>query len=151
VRKLAIGDEEIGVLARMLRKVDFFAPLTVGQLEQVLPHVRLYEYDAGDTVFKQGAPGDAFFIIYKGRASVRVKKGWFGSSKNVATIGEGAFFGEIALISNEPRTATLVCEEKTQVFVLVSGDFQFVLAENPAAAAEMKRIAARRKFESTHS
>jgi trk system potassium uptake protein TrkA len=151
VRKLKLGDEEVGILARMLRKVEFFSPLTVGQLDQVLPHIALYELDAGETVFKQGDAGDAFYIIYKGSASVRVKKGFFSFAKTVAKVGEGAFFGEIALISSDPRNATIVCEEKSQLFVLVAEDFRFVLRENPAAEAEMKSIAARRKFESKHA
>jgi CRP-like cAMP-binding protein len=151
VKKLALGDAEVGILARMMRKVDFFSPLTVGQVDQVLPHIRLYQYDAGETVFSQGGPGDAFYIVYKGKVSIRVKKGLLSFSKTVASMGEGAFFGEMALISEAPRSATVVCEEPTQLFVLISGDFKFVLNENPATAAEMKRIAERRKFESAHT
>ena len=151
MRKLVLGDAEVGILARMLRKVDFFAPLTVGQVDQVLPHIRLYEYGAGETVFRQGDPGDAFYIVYKGKVSIRIKKGFLSFSQTVASLGDGTFFGEMALISADPRSATVVCDEPTQLFVLVSGDFKFVLAENPATAAEMKRIADRRKFESAHT
>lgn len=150
MRKLTLGDAELGLLARMLRKVDFFAPLTIGQVDQILPHIRLYEFDPGETVFKQGDVGDAFYIVYKGKVSIRIKKGFFSLRKTVTTMGEGTFFGEIALIAQEPRSATVVCEEPTQLFVLVAGDFQFVLQQNPATAAEMKRIADRRKFESSH-
>ena len=70
--------------------------------------------------------------------------------KTVATLKPGEFFGEIALISAEPRTATIVAAEPTLLFTLISSDFQFVLGENPAAAAEMKRIALRRKFDAAH-
>lgn len=150
MQRLEVGASELGVLAHMLRKVDFFAPLTVGQLEQVLPHVRIHQFEAGETVFRQGEAGDAFYIVYKGSVEVRLKR-WVLFSKKVATLPEGAFFGEIALISSEPRTATIVAAEPTMLFTLVSGDFQFVLRENPAAEAEMKRIAARRKFDSAHS
>lgn len=150
VRNLTIGDAEVGLLARMLRNVDFFAPLTVGQLDEVLPHIRLYQLDAGETVFKQGETGDAFYIVYKGKVSIRIKKGFFSFSKTVTTMGEGTFFGEMALVTQAPRSATVVCDEPTQLFVLVAGDFQFVLQQNPATAAEMKRIADRRKFESAH-
>lgn len=151
MRKLTLGDAEVGLLARMLRKVDFFAPLTVGQLDQVLPHIRLYEYDAGEPVFRQGSPGDAFYIVYKGKVSIRVKSGFFSFTKTVAALGEGAFFGEMALISSDPRSASVICETPTQLFALVAGDFKFVLSGNPATAAEMLRIAERRKFETAHS
>lgn len=151
MHKLTVGDAELGVLARMLRKVEFFTPLTVGQIEQVLPHVRLYSYEKGETVFKQGSPGDAFYIIHSGSVEVRLKQGFFSFSKTLVTLPAGGFFGEIALISSEPRTATLVCAEPSQLFCLVAADFQFVLNGNPAAREEMKRIAARRKFDSAHA
>ncbi|MDX6768452.1 MAG: cyclic nucleotide-binding domain-containing protein [Elusimicrobiota bacterium] len=151
MRALEIGSAELGVLAGMMRKVEFFTPLTVGQLEKVLPAVLLYEYAPGEVVFKEGQKGDAFHIVYQGKVAVSIKSGFLGlSSKTVATLGPGAFFGEIALISDAPRTATVRCAEKTLLFTLVASDFQFVLAENPSAAAEMKRIADRRKFETSH-
>lgn len=150
VQSHAIGDGEVGVLARMLRGIEFFSPLTVGQLDQVLPNIRLFSYGTGETVFKQGEAGDAFYIVYKGKVTVRVKQGLFSFSKTVAALGQGAFFGEMALISRAPRSATVVCEEPSEIFVLVAGDFKFVLDQNPGAAAEMKRIAERRGFDTKH-
>lgn len=147
MKKLAIGAPELGVLAHMLRKVEFFTPLTIGQLEQVLPTVMLYAYDAGETVFRQGQTGDAFYIVYKGSVDIKIKQ-WVIFSKKVAALKEGDFFGEIALISDEPRTATVVAAEPTMLFTLISDDFKFVLAENPSAAEEMRKIGKRRKFDS---
>lgn len=151
MKRLEIGAPELGMLAGMMRKVDFFTPLTVGQLEQVLPAVMLYEYQPGETVFKQGQQGDAFHIVYDGKVEVSIKSGLLGLlSKTVATLGKGAFFGEIALISDEPRTATVRCAERTLLFTLVASDFRFVLGESKNAAVEMRRIADRRKFETSH-
>ncbi len=151
MKRLDIGASELGVLAGMMRKVEFFTPLTVGQLEKVLPAVLLYEYGPGEVVFKQGQKGDAFHIVYQGKVDVGIKSGFLGwSTKTIASLGAGTFFGEIALISDAPRTATVRCAEKTLLFTLVASDFAFVLAENPGAAAEMKRIADRRKFETAH-
>ncbi|MDP3541610.1 MAG: hypothetical protein Q8T11_03990 [Elusimicrobiota bacterium] len=104
MKKIELGASELGLLSRMLRKIEFFTPLTVGQLERVLPAVMLYSYEKG----------------------------------------------EIALISDEPRTASVAAAEPTMLFTLVADDFKFVLHENPAAAEEMKRIGARRKFASDH-
>jgi CRP-like cAMP-binding protein len=149
MKKLAIGAAELGVLAHMLRKVEFFTPLTIGQLEQILPSVMLYSYDAGETVFSQGQKGDAFYIVYKGSVDILLRR-WLVLSKKIATLKEGDFLGEIALISDEPRTASVVCAEPTMMFTLIADDFKFVLHENPAAAEEMRRIGARRKFASDH-
>lgn len=148
MNRLEIGASELGVLAGMMRKVEFFTPLTVGQLDKILPAVLLYEFEPGETVFKQGQPGDAFYIVYQGKVDVSIKSGFMGwGSKKVASLGSGTFFGEIALISDAPRNATVRCAEKSLLFTLVARDFAFVLAENPGAAAEMTRIAERRKFE----
>ena len=149
MKKLEIGPAELGLLAGMLRRVDFFAPLTIGQLEQILPSVMLYSYDKGETVFSQGRKGDAFYIIYKGSVDIRLKE-WVVLSKKIATLKAGEFFGEIALTSDEPRTASVVAAEPALLFTLIADDFKFVLKENPAAAEEMKRIGARRKFASDH-
>lgn len=149
MKKLDIGPTELGLLAHMLRKVEFFTPLTIGQIEKVLPTVMLYSYDKGETVFSQGQKGDAFYIVYRGSVEIRLRQ-WLVLSKTVATMKPGDFLGEIALISDEPRTATVVCAEPTLMFTLIAEDFKFVLHENPAAAEEMRKIAARRKFASIH-
>ncbi len=149
MKKLEIGAAELGLLAHMLRKVEFFTPLTVGQLDKVLPSIMLYAYDKGETVFSQGQKGDAFYIVYQGSVEIRLRQ-WLVLTKKIATLKAGDFLGEIALISDEPRTATVVCAEPTLLFTLIADDFKFVLHENPAAAAEMKRLAARRKFASSH-
>jgi trk system potassium uptake protein len=148
MRQITIGNPELGELARMLRKVDFFSPLTVGQLEQVLPRVMLFSANEGETVFRKGTVGDAFYIVYKGRVQVRLPR-LLVLSRTVAELGPGAFFGEMALISEEPRAATIVCAEPTLLFTLLASDFKFVLDQNPAAAAQMAQIAAQRKFASS--
>lgn len=149
MKKLTIGATELGLLAHMMRKVEFFTPLTIGQLEKILPTIMLYSYDKGETVFSQGQKGDAFYIIYQGSVDIRLKQ-WLVLSKKIATLKAGDFLGEIALISDEPRTASVVCTEPTMLFTLIAEDFKFVLHENPAAAEEMRKIAGRRKFASSH-
>ena len=150
MKKLEIGAFELGVLAHMMRKVEFFTPLTVGQLDKVLPAIMLYSYEKGETVFSQGQKGDAFYIIYKGSVDILLRR-WLVLKKKVASVKEGEFLGEIALISDEQRTATVVCAEPTLLFTLIADDFKLILSENPAAAAEMARIAARRKFAANHN
>jgi CRP-like cAMP-binding protein len=150
MERLHVSGTDLGALAGMMRKVKFFAPLTISQLDQILPHVMLCSYAAGEPVFRQGEPGDAFYIVYDGKVEVRLRHMMF-FNKTVATLGPGQFFGEIALVSQEPRTASVVAVQPTQLFALLAIDFAFVLQENPAAAAEMRSISAARKFASDHS
>ena len=145
MEKLTMTDSDYAALAKAMRSVEFFAPLTLGQLEQIVPYIMLCRYRAGETVFKQGEKGDAFYIVKDGSVSVRLPK-MLLFSKTVATLGPGGFFGEMALLSSDPRSATVVSEADSSLFVLLSADFLFVLKQNPAFAAEMKKLADRRKF-----
>lgn len=65
-------------------------------MEKILPHIRLFSYDHGETVFSQGEQGDAFYILSTGKVSVRMKNGFFSFAKTVSSLGPGSFFGEIA-------------------------------------------------------
>ena len=150
MKKLQLGPGELGILAGMLRKVAFFEPLGVEALHKILPHVRVHSYAKGEKVFRKGDRGDAFYIVFKGKVAVRLSRMMF-LSKTLATLGPGSFFGEIALISDDPRTADIVCTEPTLLFTLIAVDFQFILRENPEAADEMRRVAARRKFDTDHA
>lgn len=151
MEKLQMETEDFAAMAQMLRKVDFFAPLTVAQLEVVLPYIQLYSCAAEETIFKQGAAGDAFYIVYKGQVGVFLKKGFLSSSKKVSTLGPGDVFGEMALLSKSPRSATIRCLEPARLFVLLAQDFNYILDQNHAFAAEMDKIAAQRKFASEHA
>lgn len=149
MEKLKMSDKEYLDLARVMRKVDFFAPMTVGQLEMILPYILFCRYRTGETVFKQGSRGDAFYIVQSGGVSVKVRKALL-FSKEVAKLGSGSFFGEMALLSDAPRNASVVCSEESRLFVLMSADFKYVLKKNPQFAEEMQKIAERRKFLDQH-
>jgi CRP-like cAMP-binding protein len=146
--QINIGDKELSALVSLTRGIHLFGPLNVVQLEKLLPSIMLYAFEAGSVVFKQGGPGDAFYIVLSGRLAVKIKKGFFGSSSQVAVLGPGHYFGEMALISRDKRTATIECLEPTQLFVLPAGSFQAVLELNAEAAAEFKKTVIRRVMDS---
>ncbi|HAH07098.1 MAG TPA: hypothetical protein DCM05_11365 [Elusimicrobia bacterium] len=150
MQKMTMTDQHYRDLARILRKVEFFAPMTMGELERILPYIMLCRFKDGEAVFKQGEEGDAFYILESGKVGVHVKKGFFSFSKKVAELKAGDFFGEMALLSKDKRNATIRCEGETQLFILLSIDFQTVLATNPSFAEDMRKIAERRRFESSH-
>jgi CRP-like cAMP-binding protein len=150
VEKLEMAEADFASLGKALRKVDFFAPMTIGQLELILPHVLLYRYKTGETVCRQGEEGDAFYIVRDGKVGVWVKKGFFSFKKKVVDLGAGDFFGEMSLVTREPRNATVICEEPCRMYVLTSGNFQYVLKRNPSFKTELQQIVETRKFQSKH-
>ncbi len=97
----------------------------------------------GYEIIKQGDPGDAFYLIASGKVSVWMKKGF--KKVKVADLLQDDFFGEMALISNEPRNATIVAEDVTELFILQRYDFDKILMKNPVIAQELKKSYFERK------
>jgi len=98
-------------------------------------------YVAGATVIKQGDPGDAFYLVASGKVSVWVKE------KQVKVILPDQYFGESALVTEAPRSATIKTEEATELYVLYKEDFKKILMANPAIAASIKERVAKIKLE----
>lgn len=122
------------LLARALRRVDDGVAVDLAQLEALdgiafldpLPNVvrariagrvTSAQYEPGQVVTYQGERGDAFFVVDHGAAEVLV------DGRPVASLGEGAFFGELALLTDRPRTATVRATEPLSVRVLHRQDF----------------------------
>ena len=80
---------------------------------------------------RQGAPGREFFVLLEGTVEV-VRDG-----KRVATLGEGDFFGELALISNIPRNATVTATSPIRALVVFGRDFRRLLEEDAGIAVKV--------------
>jgi CRP-like cAMP-binding protein len=145
--KLEPSQEDLAGLSRLLRKVEFFAPLNLAQIEKLLPFILFYGYERGETVVRQGEIGDAFYILHVGQLEVAAKKWLLGFSKKLAVLNPGDCFGEMSLLERTPRNATVRCLCPSKLFALTWNDFDYILKENAAFAEEIKRIAARRRIE----
>lgn len=145
MNRLTMTSQDVEGLARALLKVDFFSNFTVSELDEVLRAISLYEFPSGEYVFKQGDSGDAFYIVQTGTVDVLMKNGLF-FKKKVASLDQGKFFGEIALMESSPRTATIK-SNGARLYVLLATDFQQIVAKTPKFAEELRKVVARRKFE----
>lgn len=125
-----------------LRDVEFFRTLDDGQLRKVLYFTKAVDFDAGETVFEKDAPGDAFYLVRSGRAEARVP-GFFGP-KVLGRMGPGDFFGELALLLDQPRAATVVCVEPTVCLVLARVDLVILMERHPEIGDAIKAVAKKR-------
>ena len=130
-------------LADLLRKVYFFKSLSREKFDQLVTHMQIVNHKKDDVIMKQGDRGTAFCLIGVGRVSVWVKKD-YGKAK-VAELLPGQFFGEMALIANEPRSATVIAEENTDMYILKRNDFESILMDDPVAAKELWKVYNERK------
>jgi small-conductance mechanosensitive channel/CRP-like cAMP-binding protein len=130
-------------LQRALRGIDLFRPLSDAELQAASARFRPLHYAGGEKIIEEGAPGDSFFLIDNGEVQVSKKMG--GYSRELARLMEGQFFGEMALLTGEPRAATVVAATDVDVFVLDKNGFQDIIAANPAIAVDISSILAERR------
>jgi trk system potassium uptake protein TrkA len=126
-------------LTQALRKVDFLAPLSDEELATVARGAEFLQRPAGSEVFKKGDPGESFFVVLAGEVRMLGEGGQL-----VGTIGTGAFFGELALLTGEPRMATAVTGAPCELAAVGRDDFRSVVMANPSVALEMSRILGQR-------
>lgn len=150
MKKLPLRPEDAKELVLFLNRVDFLKGMTVQALEIVLKYIQLYEDEKGEVVFKQGEPGDAFYVVYEGQVEIRRKKMFFLPSHTLAVLTKGDFFGEMALLDRRGRNATVRARQKSKLFVLLSSDFEFIVRHSPAFESAVRHIAEQRRFHATH-
>jgi CRP/FNR family transcriptional regulator, cyclic AMP receptor protein len=111
-----------------LKKVPLFAGLDDKELESIASSMRERRFKAGDTVTQEGAGGVGFFVVEEGEADVNVG----GEAKG--SVGPGDYFGEIALINESPRTATLTARTDMVCYGMTPWDFRPLVESNSTIA-----------------
>jgi CRP-like cAMP-binding protein len=111
-----------------LQKVPLFAGLDDKELEHIAASMRERRFAAGDTVTQEGAGGAGFFIVEDGTADVTVD----GESRG--SIGPGDFFGEIALLTDSPRTATIIATTDMLCYGMTPWEFRPLVETNSTVA-----------------
>jgi CRP-like cAMP-binding protein len=151
MKKLTIGSDEMRHLSSALRGMSFFTGLSMGELERFIGITSLYEFDAGRTIFKKGDVGDALYIVHTGGVRVLSKPFFLWPAKTIATLGPGEVFGEMALIDQPYRTATVKTAGPAKLFVLLVAEFNRLLNENPEFARQLRQMASTRAFETKNA
>ena len=134
---------EQGERIRFLAKVPLFHGLKERQLDRIASRFVQRDYRSGQDIVTQGKGGAGLFIIVSGAAeAIRVRAD--GSKAVVNTFGPTDFFGELALLDDEPRTASVVATEDTQCLVLSQWEFFGALREDAEMGIEILQEIARR-------
>ena len=140
-----VEPNDIAWLERGMNRSEFFSRLAREQLALVLPYMLMIRYAPGAVICAEGDRGDAMYLIYAGEVAVNKR----GRSEPVARLRDGDFFGEMALLFGEPRSATVSAEIETEVFCLASEDFERVVGRSPDMTDALRRLADTRRRELT--
>jgi small-conductance mechanosensitive channel len=111
---------------RELRGLDVFSPLSDAQIESLARDSVIHRYSAGEVLVRQGEAGDSLFTIKSGKVRVDVRDDK-GRVTTVDTIETDGFFGEMSLLTGEPRSASIIAETETEVVVVDKAAFAEVL------------------------
>ena len=124
--------------ADVLADVPLFTGLSKRHLRKVAALGMERRVASGTAIVRAGAPGDAFFVILDGTATVRVP------GKRTIKLSPGDFFGELALLDDAPRSATVEADGEMLVMWVSRPAFQKLLKQEPKVAVEMLHTLAQR-------
>jgi CRP/FNR family cyclic AMP-dependent transcriptional regulator len=116
-------------IVKFLSRVSLFQELKKGQLERLAKVVVVHDYEVGDTIVTQGEGGVGLFVLESGQADV-IRQAEDGTRTVVNTFGPGDFFGELALLDEGVRTASVVATQPTKCLGLVRWQFLAVLQDD---------------------
>lgn len=142
IAALTPGADDSGLTSSLLpalRNVDFLAPLTDEELANLARGIGLVRRNAGDFVFKKGDRGDAFYIVLRGEVALYGPGGQLIEKRS-----RGEFFGEMALLTGDPRSADARAVSECELAAIEQTDFRNVVMANPSLALEMSRILGQR-------
>jgi small-conductance mechanosensitive channel/CRP-like cAMP-binding protein len=142
--------ERLREVLPLLQHVDFLRALSEQEVELLGERASLQLFAQGEKVFVQGDPGDCFYIIKSGRlqVSVRSPRGEVFFSREMTP---GDFFGEMAVLTGEPRSATVEALEDSELIMLDKEDLREILRANPDADRLISEVLARRQLRTAHA
>lgn len=129
----------------ILRSEPLFDCLNDAQLENVLQNAEIHRYGRGERLIQEGDQGDSMFIMLRGSAAVSVARN--GTGVRVGVMRPGDCFGEISLLTGEPRSATVRAEADCEVLEISKPVMAEVLRESPQCLTALSELLAKRKLE----
>jgi putative ABC transport system ATP-binding protein len=121
-------------ICEFLKDVEAFKSLTPGELADIAEKVTRRHYDAGEVVIHEGDEGEELFLISEGEVEV------LRDDHEVARLGPSDFFGELSLISGEPRNATVVATDDLDTYVLRKAEVHIAMQKSASFRDQLRRF-----------
>ena len=140
----AVRKREIGRRLDMLRGVDLFSVLSEEEMNEIADRLQYAPFARGDVITKQGNVPHWLYIVAFGEVEVRYEPP-HGAPQTISTLRAGQFFGEMALLTGEARSATVVALTDVECYRLDGKSFQGLLLKRPEIAEAMTRVIGSRR------
>ncbi|MEO7724278.1 MAG: ATP-binding cassette domain-containing protein [Chthoniobacterales bacterium] len=137
-----VAVKETVKFAEFLRKCPLFAEQPAAMLAEFAERIQREKFETGKTIIRQGEIGDKFYIIESGTVEVTSAKG--GALTKGVILRGGDFFGEVALLTGDPRNATVTAKEATSVLTLAKEHFEEALKRSKTLEEQLRDVLYRR-------
>jgi CRP/FNR family cyclic AMP-dependent transcriptional regulator len=131
-------------ISRFLGKVPLFRSLKERQLRRLAERIRERDFKAGDAIVEQGNPGIGLYIIVNGEARVVRRMADGSGTTELDRLSRTNFFGELSLLDDSPRSASVIADADMKCLVLSKMDFLDELEQEPEMAIQMLKELAHR-------
>jgi hypothetical protein len=131
-----LSGKQAKTLEQVLSSVPFFAEMKPEAIKSLARLGNIEPFPSGHLIFEEGSQGDSFYVILQGNVSIQKQKDNHQRIE-VAQLNAGEFFGEMALIDRQSRSASVVTQSNCEVFVLHRKDFFNMLSRSPHMVADV--------------
>jgi CRP-like cAMP-binding protein/small-conductance mechanosensitive channel len=128
----------------LLRRIEVIQCLNQEETRQLASRMRKTSFAPGEVILRQGDPGDSAYLLQRGRVRILLSSD-SGLSEQVACLAPGDFFGEMSLLTGEPRSATAIALDQVDCYQLAKPDLDAVFAGRPELAGDIAGVLADRQ------
>lgn len=136
-------EDAFNAIAERLNRVFIFSPLSDEEIEKLASSSATRIYAPGEAIVRQGQEGNSMFVIIRGSVKVQVPEKDY--QKTINTLGENDFFGEMSLLTGEPRSANVVAIEESEVLRIDRAGLKPIFEGNPALVDAVSQLVEERR------
>jgi CRP-like cAMP-binding protein len=126
-----VGADLNKLFSELKDELKIFNLLTDEELEQIEPYFEVIRCTKDKTLFKEGDPGDFVGFITSGKLEVKKHTEFKGRQIVLALLTRGSFVGELSMVDDQPRSATVVAQEDSELVILKRTDFESLMQKYP--------------------
>jgi voltage-gated potassium channel len=138
----AIHRRDFIVTWSMVARVPLFSNLTAGNIAHITQLLRAQQVDRGEVIVRRGEPAHSMYFVTEGEVEIEPGR---GRNKRAIRLGAGHFFGERAILKEETRSSAVRSITRTKLLVLDAADFKALIAQEPAIAQHVEKVAHERR------